>query len=224
MNNAPPITEIVCEWDDCNIPFTSQSALSKHLSEDHFGWRKSEYFCKWTSCPNKGIKIPNRFGLSLHLKTHTGEKMPKSMECSSVDCNQVFSRADALARHRHLDHEDEYMQNTDINIKKHGQFVEGKKRRKTEDIYEGSDESQEEVLTHRTSVESTTIPLAKYKLAKAKLQCILRENELLGDEWTAVKRKLRRLRTERRVLLDALMAGEPEDDQSFIIQDDTSIV
>ncbi|KAI9032589.1 hypothetical protein CLU79DRAFT_727047 [Phycomyces nitens] len=216
MNNAPPMADHVCEWDDCHVSFPSQLALSDHLSQDHLGWKKSEHSCKWSSCPQKGVKIANRFGLVLHLKTHTGEKPPNSFHCPLTDCRQVFARADALARHRRLDHDDDY---TATN--KHGQF-ESRKRKKTKDIYEGSDESQEEGQSSRENMEPAMIPLAKYKLAKAKLQCILRENELLGDEWTAVKRKLRRLRTERRVLLDALMAGEPEDDQS-IMQDDTSI-
>lgn len=45
----------------------------------------------------------------------------------------------------------------------------------------------------------------QYKLAKAQLNYILRENEMLVDEWTSTEKKLKRLRTERRVLLDALV-------------------
>jgi superoxide dismutase len=45
----------------------------------------------------------------------------------------------------------------------------------------------------------------QYKIAKQKLKYILRENEMLCDEWTTTEKKLKRLRTERRVLLDALV-------------------
>jgi hypothetical protein len=45
----------------------------------------------------------------------------------------------------------------------------------------------------------------QYKLAKAQLNYILRENEMLCDEWANTEKKLKRLRTERRVLLDALV-------------------
>ena len=45
----------------------------------------------------------------------------------------------------------------------------------------------------------------QYKLAKAQLQYILRENEMLCDEWSTTEAKLKKLQTERRVLLDALV-------------------
>jgi hypothetical protein len=47
--------------------------------------------------------------------------------------------------------------------------------------------------------------MEQYKLAKAQLQYILRENEMLCDEWTNTEKKLKRLKTERRILLDALV-------------------
>lgn len=47
--------------------------------------------------------------------------------------------------------------------------------------------------------------MEKYKLAKAKLRYILRENEMLTDEWQSTQKKLKRLQTERKVLLEALM-------------------
>jgi hypothetical protein len=45
----------------------------------------------------------------------------------------------------------------------------------------------------------------QYKLAKAQLHYILRENEMLCDEWANTEKKLKRLKTERRILLDALI-------------------
>ncbi|KAL1922066.1 uncharacterized protein VTP21DRAFT_10708 [Calcarisporiella thermophila] len=46
----------------------------------------------------------------------------------------------------------------------------------------------------------------KYKLAKLKYSYISRENEVLREEYAALKTKLRRLRIERSVLLDVLLA------------------
>lgn len=60
----------------------------------------------------------------------------------------------------------------------------------------------------------------KYKIAKAKLQYILRENEMLNDEWTSLQRRLGRLQTERRVLLDALMTAEDNQDGDILSMDD----
>ncbi|KAI8641707.1 hypothetical protein BD408DRAFT_483290 [Parasitella parasitica] len=49
---------------------------------------------------------------------------------------------------------------------------------------------------------------SQYRLAKAQLSYILRENEMLQEEYETIQKKLKRLKTERRVLLDALMVRE----------------
>lgn len=51
---------------------------------------------------------------------------------------------------------------------------------------------------------------SQYRLAKAQLAYILRENEMLQDEYEITQKKLKRMKTERRVLLDALMSREKE--------------
>ncbi|GAN05490.1 conserved hypothetical protein [Mucor ambiguus] len=51
---------------------------------------------------------------------------------------------------------------------------------------------------------------SQYRLAKAQLAYILRENEMLQDEYEIIQKKLKRMKTERRVLLDALMNREME--------------
>ncbi|KAI8645299.1 hypothetical protein BD408DRAFT_412114 [Parasitella parasitica] len=43
------------------------------------------------------------------------------------------------------------------------------------------------------------------KLAKAQLLYITRENEMLCDEWSSTEKVLKKLKTERKVLLDALV-------------------
>ncbi|KAF1800192.1 hypothetical protein V8B55DRAFT_1545215 [Mucor lusitanicus] len=52
----------------------------------------------------------------------------------------------------------------------------------------------------------------KYKLAKAQLQYIARENEMLCDEWASTEKILKKLKTERKVLLDALVKKRYRDE------------
>ena len=71
---------------------------------------------------------------------------------------------------------------------------------------------------------------SQYRLAKAQLHYILRENEMLRDEYETTQKKLKRMKTERRVLLDALMTKEQfngmeqereeEEEEEKDIQDD----
>ncbi|CAO3596592.1 unnamed protein product [Absidia cylindrospora] len=85
---------------------------------------------------------------------------------------------------------------------------------------------QKQQQRHTSSTSALSSPSAslspqnKYKIAKAKLQYILRENEMLSDEWTAIQRRLTRLQTERRVLLDALMSAEDDQDGDLLSTDD----
>lgn len=53
----------------------------------------------------------------------------------------------------------------------------------------------------------------RYKLAKAQLQYISRENEMLCDEWASTEKVLKKLKTERKVLLDALVKKRYRDDE-----------
>ncbi|CEJ02588.1 hypothetical protein RMCBS344292_16588 [Rhizopus microsporus] len=62
------------------------------------------------------------------------------------------------------------------------------------------------------AVENTTSDYSQYRLAKVQLNYLLRENEMLQDEYNTTRKKLKRLRTERRVLLEAAMTYDPQDD------------
>lgn len=104
------------------------------------------------------------------------------------------------------------------------------KRKKTQDDRTPSTGSQQPATAQRGySDEEADTALSfqdKYRLAKAKLSYITQENEMLTDECNEIEKKLRRLRTERRILLDVLYRTEMghEDDevdkQNIVIDDD----
>lgn len=80
-----------------------------------------------------------------------------------------------------------------------------------------AEESDEDSLAiidakpHTHSLLSGSPDYTQYRLAKAQLSYILRENEMLQDEFDIAQKKLKRMRTERRVLLDAVMASEQDE-------------
>lgn len=86
-----------------------------------------------------------------------------------------------------------------------------KKSRGPNGFYSSGEESDEESLNNvetKKSLLSGSAEYNQYRLAKAQLHYILRENEMLQDEFEMAQKKLKRMRTERRVLLDAVMASE----------------
>jgi len=63
-------------------------------------------------------------------------------------------------------------------------------------------------MSEAANLEGTEDFARRYKVIKTKLSHILRENEVLNEEYLEATKKLKRLRTERRVLLDVLVAAE----------------
>jgi hypothetical protein len=63
-------------------------------------------------------------------------------------------------------------------------------------------------LSEASNIEGTENFVQRYKVVKTKLNHILRENTALNEEYMEATKRLKRLRTERRVLLDVLAEAE----------------
>lgn len=77
--------------------------------------------------------------------------------------------------------------------------------------WSSGDETEDELPTATMNNAKPLIPgsdYSQYRLARAQLHYVLRENEMLQDEYEIAQKKLKRMKTERRVLLDAVMAAE----------------
>lgn len=216
-------SRVECCWQGCVSSTSSEigANLLQHLSNDHIGWKRDTYECLWEGCKRQEVQWKNRFSFINHVRLHSGES-----PCECQYCYKTFSNMEGLEKHVNTEHEG-IEKRVPASIKKKRKLFE--LQQKYGDLL--SEDSDDDlpmlplVLDDiKTTANSTTskllvnnkklvkkdpsAPLSikdQYKLAKAQLNYILRENEMLCDEWANTEKKLKRLRTERRVLLDALI-------------------
>ncbi|KAI9008808.1 hypothetical protein CLU79DRAFT_849425 [Phycomyces nitens] len=216
----PPSQGPVCYWENCMLQFGDHRALGTHLSEDHVGWKRGEYRCEWADCIRQGVKCHNRFALMMHLRIHTGEK---PFECTFANCGQSFGRQDALVRHRKAEHGEEHLDGATSGPAAKSGSTHKKPLNSQLKASKGLEDDAAPKKRRQTPEElgpNEDLPsLNDYTLAKAKLQYIVRENEMLNDEWVIARKKLKRLETERRVLLDVLMAADGDREEMPLLQE-----
>ncbi|GAA5801275.1 hypothetical protein HPULCUR_006721 [Helicostylum pulchrum] len=129
----------------------------------------------------------------------------------------LFSSMEGLEKHGKLEHE-QIEKKVPSSIKKKRKLAE-LQQRYNDQLSDESDDLPELPLERdivlpklkSNHIKKDSI-MEQYKLAKAQLNYILRENEMLCDEWALTEKKLKRLKTERRVLLDALVKRNYEEE------------
>ncbi|KAF7722682.1 hypothetical protein EC973_002845 [Apophysomyces ossiformis] len=221
--------EYCCEWTRCSrqgIKCHNRFALMMHL-RIHTGEKPFE--CVHPGCNQTFGRMD---ALMRHRKTEHGEEISTDVKGKSPANPARQVQRPSMKKKPKAPRADDH--HADMKIKRRRLQESGQSL----DVSDDSNDSLDEADLHpehfparadrySTSAHRSSAPangsssINKYKLAKAKLQYILRENEMLNDEYAAAQKKLKRLRTERRVLLEALMAAEG--DQGDDDEDDSPV-
>ncbi|KAJ2720173.1 hypothetical protein GGI07_004777 [Coemansia sp. Benny D115] len=171
----------ICAWNGCRAEFATYHQLAAHLSATHLA-STATASCAWQGCNQD---LGTRSALIRHLSLHTGGR---SFLCPEDGCGKVYKRTDFLRRHIETHRDPEAMAEAALPRSTQGRRVRG-----------GSDPS---VDLHTSDAESVSDGMAV--ALQAQLDYIAGQVDARKERLDKVKTKMRRLRMENDILIDAL--------------------
>ncbi|CAO3611706.1 unnamed protein product [Cunninghamella echinulata] len=220
-----------CDIDGCGMNFGRMDALTRHKKSDHGIDTQIDQHVKKETITNSTSQNPSSSSsiqsqqqlfqenrkrkLAREDDDHDKRKRERNEQATHEPTSDMEESEDMEAYDHHhrpittttLEHYPSSSSSSSLHPSQHQQ----------------KSQLQQPIAPSTTlSISPSNLSQNKYKVTKAKLQYILRENEMLNDEWTSLQKKLKRLQTERRVLLDVLMSTEdPQDDEdAFSFEED----
>ena len=72
-------TAFACKWLGCDVVYSDQDDLVRHIEKAHIDQRKAEdlYICYWEGCTRQTKPFNARYKLVIHMRVHSGEKPNK---------------------------------------------------------------------------------------------------------------------------------------------------
>ncbi|KAG0264450.1 hypothetical protein BG011_006809 [Mortierella polycephala] len=217
-------TAYTCEWEECDKSFSRSDAMAKHLKCQHGD--VPERFTGRKSRGRYTMKDPAASSTLLHTSSFGARKRRRD-EYSKSDAEMLSSipaklrKLGSSSEDRHHDyakHSDQLLLKR-LNLAGQSRRYKGQQQEQSgfhesnheEDDDDGTDDSD-------FAIDNGQTPRERYGILKAKFQYIHNERESLETEYDDLKKKLTRLRVERELLLDALLASE-EQHQDLALQD-----
>ncbi|KAI9301314.1 hypothetical protein BJ944DRAFT_252422 [Cunninghamella echinulata] len=219
-----------CDVDGCGMNFGRMDALTRHKKSDHGIDAQMDQHVKKENTANSTLQNPSSSSsiqsqqqqsfqenrkrkLAREDDDHDKRKRERNEQAIHEPASDMEESEDMEAYDHHHHSATTTLQHYPSSTSSSLHFSQ----------HQQKNQLQQPIAPSATlSTPPSNLSQNKYKVTKAKLQYILRENEMLNDEWTSLQKKLKRLQTERRVLLDVLMSTEdPQDDEDvFSFEED----
>ncbi len=186
-------SSLTCAWGSCSESFQALVDLVRHINERHVSPMMPPFVCEWRGCIRENAPLPTRFSIIAHMRRHT---MERPFECEK--CKRSFSRSDALNKHVKTQHI-----NTPPSAAASSTTNSKGSTKKAEKAALLRQKNSKETTIYLTPLPDTSrsVPsrLRRY------LEHLESEKASMVAEMYDVNAKIRRLRTEKTLLLDELL-------------------